>query len=165
MDTTQPIDQFEGEFEFLSNFFKLLVPIVWGDISFDTVENAYQASKSNNHMIRVAFSKMKPGKAKRQGAKILTSGVSVNRWWNDDFKLRLMERLVRLKFTTNPELAEKLLATGDREIIEGNNWHDNFFGVCRCNNCPEEKRVPAELQNQLGKILMKIRAELRAQQN
>lgn len=165
MDTTQPIDQFEGEFEFLSNFFKLLIPIVWGDIAFDTVENAYQASKSSNHLTRVAMSKMKPGKAKRKGAKILASGISVNRWWNDDFKLRLMERLVRLKFATNPDLAEKLLATGDRQIIEGNHWHDNFFGVCRCGNCPIDKQVPAELQNQLGKIIMKIRDGFRTQQN
>jgi predicted NAD-dependent protein-ADP-ribosyltransferase YbiA (DUF1768 family) len=62
-----------------------------------------------------------------------------------------MEELVRRKFA-DPELAEKLLATGDEELVEGNTWNDRFWGVCR-----------GEGRNELGKILMRVRAELRVQ--
>lgn len=39
-----------------------------------------------------------------------------------------------------------------REIVEGNYWHDNYWGNCTCDKC---KNI--EGQNKLGKILMKIR--------
>ena len=47
-------------------------------------------------------------------------------------------------------LKEMLLLTGDQEIIEENYWGDTFWGVCR-----------GKGQNHLGKILMKVRDELR----
>jgi hypothetical protein len=43
-----------------------------------------------------------------------------------------------------------LLATGDMELIEDNDWDDTYWGVC--NGAGE---------NNLGKLLMKIRAEAR----
>jgi hypothetical protein len=39
-------------------------------------------------------------------------------------------------------------------LIEGNWWHDNFYGSCTCNKCVNKG------ENNLGKILMKIREEL-----
>jgi predicted NAD-dependent protein-ADP-ribosyltransferase YbiA (DUF1768 family) len=62
-----------------------------------------------------------------------------------------MEDLVRLKFTTHPDLCERLLTTGDAELIEGNSWNDTFWGVCR-----------GKGRNELGKVLMKVRSELAA---
>lgn len=55
---------------------------------------------------------------------------------------------MRVKFR-NPELRDKLVATGDAEIVEGNWWGDKFWGVCR-----------GVGENHLGKILMRIRTEL-----
>jgi len=49
---------------------------------------------------------------------------------------------------------QMLLDTGSQELVEGNVWHDNFWGNCTCSKCPE----PGE--NHLGKLLMKIRSEL-----
>ena len=46
-------------------------------------------------------------------------------------------------------MTRALMDTGDAELIEGNNWNDTFWGVC--NNAGE---------NNLGKLLMKIRAAL-----
>jgi predicted NAD-dependent protein-ADP-ribosyltransferase YbiA (DUF1768 family) len=57
--------------------------------------------------------------------------------------------MVRLKFSTHQELRERLLATGEAELIEGNTWNDTFWGVCK-----------GEGQNWLGKILMEVRKEL-----
>jgi predicted NAD-dependent protein-ADP-ribosyltransferase YbiA (DUF1768 family) len=43
-----------------------------------------------------------------------------------------------------------LLETGDAELVEGNWWDDTFWGVCN-----------GVGQNNLGKILMDTRRELR----
>ena len=53
------------------------------------------------------------------------------------------------------ELREKLKATGDATLIEGNHWHDNRWGKCTCDKCQNK-----EGQNWLGKILMEIRETL-----
>jgi len=58
---------------------------------------------------------------------------------------------VREKFKQE-DLKQMLLDTGDQELVEGNTWNDTFWGVCR-----------GEGQNNLGKILMKVRMELRQQ--
>jgi len=60
-----------------------------------------------------------------------------------------MTDLVRQKFS-NPQLAKQLLDTKDFELIEGNTWGDTFWGVCS-----------GKGQNNLGKILMQIRNELK----
>jgi predicted NAD-dependent protein-ADP-ribosyltransferase YbiA (DUF1768 family) len=65
---------------------------------------------------------------------------------------------VREKFKQE-DLKQMLLDTGDQELIEGNFWHDNFFGVCSCGACLGKG------QNNLGKILMKIREEVRSNQS
>ncbi len=70
----------------------------------------------------------------------------------EQVKVQLMEEIVRAKFTQNADLAQMLLATGNRLIQEGNTWHDVFWGV-------DQKTEKGE--NHLGKILMKIREELR----
>ena len=54
------------------------------------------------------------------------------------------------KFTQNPGLLDKLLATGDAELVEGNTWGDQVWGVC-----------DGVGENHLGKTLMRIRSELR----
>ena len=66
----------------------------------------------------------------------------------------IMNEILRAKFSV-PELAEKLLTTGDAYLEEGNRWHDNRWGNCTCERCSAK-----EGQNQLGKILMNIRTEL-----
>ena len=58
--------------------------------------------------------------------------------------------VVRAKFDQHPDLAQKLLATGDEELVEGNDWGDIYWGVYKGRG-----------NNMLGKILMRVRAELR----
>lgn len=83
--------------------------------------------------------------AKREGKK-----VALRKDW-ENVKLNIMEEVVRAKFSQNAELKEKLLATGAMELMEGNNWHDTFWGV---------NAKTLEGDNHLEQILMKIRAEL-----
>jgi hypothetical protein len=65
-----------------------------------------------------------------------------------DIRIDIMTSLVRIKFS-DLVLQEKLLATNNEELVELNWWNDIFWGVC--NKCGE---------NNLGKILMKIRKEI-----
>lgn len=57
-----------------------------------------------------------------------------------------MTDLCKIKFR-DPYLQKLLQDTGDAELIEGNWWHDEFWGVCNGIG-----------QNQSGKILMVIRS-------
>jgi ribA/ribD-fused uncharacterized protein len=139
------IKSFEGEFEFLSNFHPS--EIVWCGISFPTVEHAFQASKGEVEGMARFAALPTPGKAKREGQK-LTKPES----W-EIAKVPVMLTLLRRKFQI-PELREKLLATGNKALIEGNNWHDTFWGVCTCPNCEWGKNV-------LGELLMQVREEIR----
>jgi hypothetical protein len=67
----------------------------------------------------------------------------------DLVKVKVMEAIVRAKFE-DPELATRLLATGDAELEEGNSWGDRFWGT-----------VNGKGHNHLGKILMMVRAEIK----
>ena len=65
----------------------------------------------------------------------------------------------RASFTFDKEtinVLEKLLETGDEGIVEWNNWHDNIWGDCICLKCEDIVGT-----NHLGKLLMRIRTELK----
>lgn len=137
------IESFLGEYRFLSNFWP--APVEFEGIFFPSVEHAYQAAKSLDVEERRRIAAIvKPGDAKRAGR-----AVALRPDW-EQVKLRVMEECVRYKFTHQAELREKLLATGDTELIEGNTWNDRFWGVC-----------DGQGENHMGRILMKVRAELR----
>ena len=90
-----------------------------------------------------------PGAAKRMGRH-----VALRPDW-EKIKVDVMRLGLILKFT-DAELAEKLIATGDEELVEGNWWHDNTWGNCVCQKCQD---VPG--RNMLGMLLMKLRTEIR----
>jgi ribA/ribD-fused uncharacterized protein len=133
------ISSFIGQYRFLSNFWPAVVQL--DGMKYPTVEHAYQAAKTLNpthrEMVRTAYS---PGAAKRLGRT-----VSMRPDW-DRIKLQTMRNLVEQKFQ-HSELREKLLATGDEELEEGNSWGDTFWGVSFGHG-----------QNHLGRILMDIRS-------
>jgi ribA/ribD-fused uncharacterized protein len=111
-------------------------------------ENAFQAAKTLDPSQRQQFSYLQPAKAKRLGSRI-----ALRPDW-EEVKAGIMLEIVRAKFAQNPLLKEKLLKTGSEELIEGNAWHDNFWGVCMCDQCRGKKG-----KNTLGKILMQVREE------
>jgi N-glycosidase YbiA len=132
------IDSFRGDYCFLSNFHPC--KIQYEGIEYTSVEHAYQASKSMSWKIRKEIANLlKPGDAKRMGKNLL-----IRKDW-DTVKLSIMKELVKKKFSI-PELQKKLLATGDAELVEGNWWGDDFWGVCNGRG-----------ENYLGKILMEVR--------
>jgi hypothetical protein len=66
-----------------------------------------------------------------------------------------MEHALRKKFCI-PELREWLVATYPIPLVEGNYWHDNYWGDCSCNKCQATPGI-----NKLGKMLMDLRERLR----
>ncbi len=139
----EPVLSFAGEFEFLSNFHPSTVHL--DGISYPTVEHAFQAAKTPDPEQRKRIrSCSTPAKAKAAGR-----GVDLRDDW-ESVKLGIMESLVSEKFTAHEDLKKALLATGDRDLIEGNTWRDMFWGVFRGRG-----------KNHLGRILMRVRDELR----
>ncbi len=142
------IKQFHGEHAFLSNFHPS--PITIDGITFPTVEHAFQAEKSNDKTIRQAIAdKPTQGQAKRAGGSRGIIKDFVQSTWERN-KVKVMERLLRIKFK-DPILAAQLKATGDQQLEEGNTWNDTFWGV---------SLKTGKGENNLGKLLMKIRSEL-----
>ena len=45
-----------------------------------------------------------------------------------------MYDILKKKFSDD-DLKARLLLTGDKKLIEGNKWHDNFWGNCTCKKC------------------------------
>ncbi len=138
------INRFREEYDFLSNFYETRVE--YGGITYLNAEAAFQAQKCMSDEEKRLFADMTPGRAKYHGKR-----VRLRPDW-EHVKLDIMEGVVRAKFTQNPALAEKLLQTGEIRLVEGNTWNDIFWGV---------SLKTGKGQNHLGRILMKIRRELR----
>ena len=140
------IDFFDGEYAFLSNFYN--ASCIFEGKLYPTVEHAFQAAKSLDHAERDWIAAAgSPGLAKRLGRRI-----NLRPDW-EKVKFDVMEECLRSKFA-DPVLKQKLLATGDEELVEGNYWHDNTWGNCSCEKC---KDIVG--RNMLGNILMKLRTE------
>lgn len=141
------INQFTGRYQWLSNFWILNPPIKFEELEYQTVEHAFQASKTLDESARIPFSNFSgsvtPGYAKQLGRQL-----ELRRDW-EQVKLQMMEHFVSLKFNNNDLLASRLVATGDAILTEGNTWGDKFWGVC-----------DGEGLNWLGLILMRVRDEL-----
>ena len=142
------INSFSGEFEFLSNFYPS--PIIVAGESFPTVEHCFQAFKAEHKedFIRIQTAAV-PGLAKRIGR-----SVEMRPDW-ENIKIDVMRSALEKKFAI-PELREKLLATGNEPLIEGNWWHDNTYGDCKCDKCAVKLG-----RNLLGKLLMDLRTRIR----
>ena len=153
------IIKFDGtQHAFLSNFYpsEITLDRLYLDKqctdpkTWPMVENVFQATKTHNDTERELIRLATPGASKRLGRKCRL---------RDDWEIikdEVMLECLRYKFSPSQghaDLREKLMATGDAILIEGNRWHDNYWGVCYCERC---KGVG---KNMLGSLLMKVRKE------
>lgn len=159
------IEHFAGEYFFLSNFYPSEVR--FEEAVYPTIEHAFQAAKTLSPEERLPFQQadVPPGKTKRMGRQL-----TLRPDW-EAVKEEVMLSLLRYKFSdAHSELCELLKGTGDTELIEGNLWHDQIWGDCYCNlgedGCLSGTAKPSCIesgQNKLGKLLMKVRDEIRCQ--
>jgi ribA/ribD-fused uncharacterized protein len=116
------ITDFRGRHGFLSNFYRS--PIVIDDMRCATVEHAFQALKTLDTVAREHVrSAPTAAEAKKRGRVVLLRPD-----W-DAIRVSEMRRCLREKFSDLTLMAQ-LQATGNEELIEGNYWHDYFWGVC-----------------------------------
>ena len=143
------IDCFDGEFAFLSNFHPSMITV--DGIDFPTVEHLFQAAKTVSLVEREKIAAaLTPGQAKRLGRNV----ILCDNW--EEIKDDVMLNALRLKFN-NVFLRSLLLNTENEELVEGNTWHDNYWGNCTCDRCKD-----IEGKNKLGKLLMQVREEIRS---
>lgn len=150
-ESSDVIDSFRGEFYFLSNMYDS--PFVWNRIEWQNAEQAFQAAKllffgdeKNDDILEEmsSFSRMSAKEAKIAGRRIDLTEDMLREW--DRIKTHIMREIVFNKFAYNDELKSKLIDTGNRKLIEGNTWGDDFWGVSNGSG-----------RNELGKILMEAR--------
>lgn len=100
------------------------------------------AAKTVTRYDKERFVPLAPKEAKGLGRQ-----VTLRPDW-EDVKFDIMYELNKQKFTQHPELKALLLSTDNKYLEETNWWGDRIWGVCGTG------------ENNLGKILMRIRQEL-----
>ena len=112
-----------------------------------SVEHYFQGMKfetqADREKVRLADH---PAKARRLGRSRFRK---IRRDWSKVRRV-IMTRAIYTKCRTLPEIAERLLATGDTKLVE-NNQYDYYWG------CGRDRRG----YNNYGKVLMDVRSKLR----
>lgn len=151
------IAEFQGEYRFLSNFWYSPTRNTFDNdqIVYRSAEHAYQAAKSVDWSDRIEIANTQhPRDAKKLG-----STFTLRPRW-EQLKYGIMLEIVRSKFDLNPMLMQKLIATYPHKLIEGNDWHDNTWGICHCDECTMYRREGWDQgKNMLGRILQHVRFE------
>ncbi len=133
---------FNGRYRWLSNFAPCFITGVDGR-QYPSVEHAYQAAKLLPDDLEEFYLRVQTGMT-AAGAKSFTRYKQLKPDWLAA-RLNVMYTLVYRKFQL-PLYRNKLLATGDAELVEDNWWNDTYWGVCNGRG-----------ENHLGKILMAVR--------
>lgn len=141
------ITRFTGRYFFLSNFYA--APTFYAGKNYLNSEAAFQSAKCRNIEDRKEFQLLQAREAKKLGMRVKLR--SDWEWVKDG----IMYEIVKNKFMEDNILRKKLLNTEDAYLVEGNTWHDNYWGNCICGEC---RNVVGK--NKLGKILMDVRASL-----
>lgn len=133
---------FFGDWRFLSNFQPCKV---WFEgLEYPSSEAAYMGAKVLDLELRKKFATLSPYEAKKLGHQI-----KLRPNW-DEIKFDIMLEIIFNKFLRNTDLRVKLIETGDKYLEETNFWSDTIWGV----------DIKKGGQNNLGKILMKVRSIL-----
>lgn len=147
------ITDLNGEFAFLNNTQRIDWSIPTGlPRRARSVEAAYMAARLLGEDDQMEILRKSTGVQSKDEFNLLAQDVErkplVIRDRED--RLEIMRACVLAKYVLNPKLRDRLLATGDRQIVEVNDWNDTFWGVCN-----------GVGQNWAGRITMEVRAMLR----
>jgi len=151
LDTESQVFVYEQDFYVLSNFSAF--SIKWQGRRFPTSEHAYHWEKFTpgqtagdvfcRDAIHDAYSA-------HEAFKLAEQWKPLRRHDWDAVKVDVMIGILRAKAAQHEYVRRKLLATGDRELIE-NSWRDSYWGWG-----PERTGL-----NMLGQLWMRVRSELR----
>lgn len=148
-DNDRQVFFYEQDFYVLSNFSAFA--IVHRGLRFDTSEHAYHWEKFTDGHDEKAALQIRIAPSAHEAFKIAERFKSTRRRDWDAVKVPIMRDILRAKVEQHEYVRRKLLATGDRELIE-DSWRDDFWGW-------GPNRTG---QNMLGKLWMEVREELRS---
>jgi ribA/ribD-fused uncharacterized protein len=146
LDTDERVCFYEQDFYVLSNFSAFTLH--WHGARFDTAEVAYHWEKfpgTHNELDKYQESqiarRIRVADSAHEAFKIAEVNRSLRRSDWDGIKVDIMRQILRAKVDQHEYVRRKLLATGNRELVE-NSWRDSFWGWG-----PNE-----DGQNMLGKL-------------
>jgi len=146
--TNETIMAFSGKYRFLSNFYPC--GIRWLGIDYPTVEHAFAATKNHDQDYRLKVASARDP----QDAKSMGRAVPLRPDW-EDIKEPVLHQLLRIKFFGSQDLGMRLILTEGLELIEGNKWGDDEWGMIW-----NERTKSWEGKNKLGRLLQAVRTEL-----
>jgi ribA/ribD-fused uncharacterized protein len=148
-DTPDQVCFYEQDFYVFSNFSAFRLD--YRGRRFDTSEAAYHFDKFWPHAPDIAL-QIQGAPSAHEAFKIAERLKHMRRPDWDDVKFNIMRDIIMHKVQQHEYVRRKLLATGDREIVE-DSWRDPVWGW----------GANRDGQNMLGKIWMETRAKLRAE--
>jgi ribA/ribD-fused uncharacterized protein len=156
LDTPERVCFYEQDFYVLSNFSSFTIE--WDGLVFPTSEHIYHwfkfATTPNGVALGLAplvAREILNARSAHEAFKIAECNRDERRADWDTVKIDFMREILRAKVEQHEYVHRKLLATGDRELVE-NSWRDDFWGW----------GPNRDGQNMLGKLWMQIREELRS---
>jgi N-glycosidase YbiA len=154
LDTPERVCFYEQDFYVLSNFSAF--SIKWAGLRFDTSEHLYHwlkfATSPDGRSARPTVADyILNAPSAHEAFKIAERNKNHRRADWDDVKVGFMRDILRAKVEQHEYVRRKLLATGDRELVE-NSWRDDFWGW----------GPNRDGQNMLGKLWMEVRAAIAA---
>lgn len=155
-DNDRQVFFYEQDFYVLSNFSAF--SLRWAGDIFPTSEHVYHWEKFR-HAVYDPFelqalairNEIKVAPSAHEAFKIAERNKLLRRSNWDYIKVNVMRNILIKKVEQHEYVRRKLLATGDRELIE-DSWRDDFWGW----------GPNRDGKNMLGKLWMEVRAELRA---
>ncbi len=155
LDNDEQVFFYEQDFYVLSNFSAF--QIEWEGMDFPTSEHAYHWEKFACSELGLPGGRsdiaylVATAPSAHEAFKIAERNKEKRRADWDAVNVGIMRDILRAKADQHEYVRRKLLATGDRELIE-NSWRDDYWGW----------GPNRDGQNMLGKLWMEVRAELRA---
>jgi len=149
LDNDRQVLFYEQDFYVLSNFSSF--SLTWAARRFDTSEAAYHWEKfawTDNFAVA---NEILAAPSAHEAFKIAERNKALRRPDWDEVKVGIMRRILLAKAEQHEYVRRKLLATGDRELIE-NSWRDDYWGW----------GPNRDGQNMLGRLWMEVRTILAA---
>jgi ribA/ribD-fused uncharacterized protein len=148
LDTDNQVFFYEHDFYVLSNFSAF--DLKYAGLTFPTSEHCYQWHKFNLSAFEVA-DRILHARSAHDAFKIAEMERDRRFVGWDAVKVQIMREILMAKAQQHEYVRRKLLATGDRELVE-NSWRDAYWGWG-----PNRDGM-----NMLGRLWMEVRAELRS---
>lgn len=123
----------------------------WKRYLWPTLEHAYQSERSDEPGFK---EKIKNTRSAHDAFKLAMANKDKYKENWDNIKLDVMKDILRAKVAQHSYVKKKLLESGNKELIE-NSWRDDYWGW------GENK----DGENNLGKLWMEVREEIRKNKN